>query len=243
MVSMSKEEILEAIKQSAQKNGGRPLGFRSLEKETGITPYQWGKYWAKFTDAQIEAGFEPNSPTPAFEAGYVEKKFIELIRKLGKFPTLGEIRVERLSNPDLPKIPTKKIPTILELARRLHGYTKDKDEYNDIALICTSKIENITIDEEEGSEKTALPFGEVYLYKSGQYYKIGKTNNLIRRGRELKLLLPDEPIPVHSIKTDDPAGVEAYWHKRFEGKRKGNSEFFVLTANDVKSFKRWKRIH
>ena len=83
--------------------------------------------------------------------------------------------------------------------------------------------------------------GEVYLFKSGHYYKIGKTNDTVRRGSELRIQLPETVRLIHSIKTDDPSGIEAYWHKRFEAKRK-NGEWFDLSSAEIKAFKRWRRI-
>jgi len=86
--------------------------------------------------------------------------------------------------------------------------------------------------------------GYVYLLKHGsrREYKIGMTLNPIRREGEMKLQLPEKLEPVHYIKTDDPSGVEAYWHMRFREKRR-EGEWFVLSPVDVKAFKRWRSIY
>jgi len=81
--------------------------------------------------------------------------------------------------------------------------------------------------------------GFVYLMKHGKYYKIGKTNATGRREYELAVQLPEKLRTIHVIKTDDPNGIEEYWHKRFETKR-GNGEWFDLETADVQAFKRRK---
>lgn len=86
--------------------------------------------------------------------------------------------------------------------------------------------------------------GYVYLIKHGsrREYKIGKTVNPLRREGEIALQLPEKLEPIHYIQTDDPSGIETYWHTRFCDKRK-QGEWFALSPEDIRIFKKWKRIY
>ena len=77
--------------------------------------------------------------------------------------------------------------------------------------------------------------GYVYLFKSGKHYKIGRSNAPERRAYEVRLQMPEKVEAVHTIATDDPEGIEAYWHRRLAGKR-ANGEWFALTPEDVAAF-------
>jgi len=79
--------------------------------------------------------------------------------------------------------------------------------------------------------------GHVYLLRHDQDYKIGRSNDVARRCREVALLLPQDLEEVHRIDTDDPEGIERYWHERFAARRL-RGEWFRLTGDDIAAFGR-----
>lgn len=240
MSNITKQEILDAICRTAKENSGKPLGVARFEKETGMNPYDWGKYWARFGDAQKEAGFNPNQLQAAYADDFLIEKIIDLTRKLGKFPTNSEIRVEKGNDPDFPdKKVFLRLGTKAQFATKVVEYCKTKSGCEDVVGLCEPFLEKLN--KEKNDDNANISVGEVYLFKSGRYYKIGKTNDVVRRGNEIRIQLPEKMDLIHSIRTDDPNGIEAYWHRRFEAKRM-RGEWFDLNSADIKAFKRWRRI-
>ena len=239
---MDKEIILKEIRRTADANMGCPLGVRRFESETGIKRSHWQKHWTRFADAQREAGFTPNEKTPPYEKDDVLGKLTDLTRKLGRVPTDGDLKFTTANQSDFPDPATirKKISTKREIVRSLIEYCKNKNLYEDVIKICAA-LETLVEDERQAGVPLSVGSadGFVYLMKSGRYYKIGKTSCVGRREREITLQMPESIKIIHEIKTDDPTGIEAYWHKRFDAKRK-NGEWFDLSSEDVSAFRRRK---
>lgn len=237
---VTKDEILKEIKRLAKENGGVPLGHKRFQDDSGISEYDWRNYWPRFGDAQREAGFTGNTLQKAYKDNFVLEKYIALTRELGKFPVRGELIVKRAKDVGFPTHNVFfRLGTKQKLLSKLLKYAQDK-KYNDIIQLCEKSLEELKPDS-QSEEQDNIVFGSVYLVKSGRYYKIGRTNSMGRRHHEITIILPEDLTLIHDIKTDDPSGVEAYWHRRFESKRK-NGEWFDLSSSDVKAFKRWRKI-
>jgi hypothetical protein len=242
---MDKAHILREIKRTAQANGDVPLGFRKSESETGIRKSDWlGTHWARWNDAIREAGLAPNEMKPATPVTELLEKYAKFAEELGRLPASGDHRFKERRDPEFPDRSTfsKRIGSKAELVLQLLEYCRDRGEFQGVVGMCEVFIRSHQKrSHEEASAQVQTGF--VYLLKHGsrRQYKIGRTNNRLRREGEIGIELPEQIEPIHVIETDDPVGVEAYWHRRLAEKRLKN-EWFALTPDDVRAFKRWRRI-
>lgn len=243
---MDKEHIICEIRRTANANGGLALGWRRFEEETGIRYYDWyGQYWTRWSDAVREAGFEPNRMSEAYDETFLVGQLVLLTHRLGRVPTQGDLLLATKNDPAFPSEKVfRRLGSKPQRAARILTYCEANPGYDDVAALWqqvpTAEPEAVVTEAEDAPNAP----GYVYMLKHGtrREYKIGRTNNPLRREGELGIQLPEKCQPVHYIKTDDPAGVEAYWHNRFASKRK-EGEWFALTLQDVRAFKRWRRIY
>ena len=239
---MKKEHILAEIRRLAKKNGDNPPGVRRFATETGIRESDWaGIYWARWGDALIEAGFSPNVRQGRFDDDAILARLSDLTRELGRLPVKNELRMQRRTDSSFPS--DTAIARHFGLGRRLAAklleFCRLRGEYSDVAEICARNTQSSNDDNESAESAVSICSGSVYLLKIDRFYKIGRSNATGRRLYELNTQYPKKARLVHEIKTDDPAGIEEYWHKRFASKR-GNGEWFDLDANDVSAFRRRK---
>lgn len=151
-------------------------------------------------------------------------QIIEIIRELKRFPTIDDLKLKAWNSTAFPNYQFFEALGDHEKRIKLtREYCKENNIRDVLQYFPTV----------EKSQSSTL--GTVYLYKARNFYKIGRTNNSDRRDREIKLQLPFEAKLVHRIETDDPVGIEKYWHNRFAAKRK-NGEWFCLSDDDIAAF-------
>jgi hypothetical protein len=236
---MTKQHILDEIKRTAKANNGLPLGLRKFRSETGIKDNDWlGKYWVRWSEALEEAGFSANSFVLGYDEEFLLKSFISLIEDLHHFPVNAEMRMKRLNDDSFPSEKTfRQFGNKRQFAERIVKFCKERGGHDEVVAICEPRCKSKAPAKDDSRDEFEIGF--VYLLKSGKHYKIGRSNAAGRRERELQIQLPEAANHVHVIRTDDPVGIEVYWHNRFAAKRvRKEAEWFNLDAADIKAFRR-----
>ncbi len=238
---MTKDHIAQRIRELAATRGGH-VSFDTFISETGIKDkwlrsQEWFNGWNNLLS---ELGLETRAfgvaRTPA---SLIAKAVAEFTTRQGHWPTEDDLRRERKKNCSFPSLSViAPLRRSGQLATLIVALGKEDSQFSTAATIAERHVrsDNDLADVSSGERIK----GYVYLLRSGRRYKIGKSTDPSRRYREVRLELPDETHQVHTIPTDDPTGIEAYWHARFSAKKIRNTEFFELDGSDVQAFKRRK---
>lgn len=231
-----KEKIILEIQKIANELGTSP-GQKTFANSTGITEKEWkGVYWARWGDALRDAGLAPNTLQERYNDDFLLKRYCDATRHFGKAPTKAELRMHSKTVDAFPSYTTmqKHFGTFANLRAKARSWASLKEGYSDVVpLLPAEESTTATIANAKHED------GWVYLLQSGTHYKIGRGQNLERRVKQISISLPEKVELVHAIQTDDPSGIESYWHRRFADRR-ANGEWFNLTPTDVKAFKRRK---
>ena len=196
--------------------------------------YWKGGHWSKWSDLQTEAGFSPNQPTKRIEDDVILRRFVELARAIGRVPTQADLALRRRQDSSFPdKGRFVRWGNKEALLDQAVAFCKRHADFADV----TAVLQHRASASAESRLATHYIKGFVYLIRAGKNFKLGRSNAAGRRLRELSIQLPEKPDTVHVIETDDPEGIEAYWHRRFADRRQGG-EWFRLSKDDVAAFKR-----
>ena len=239
-----REFIISEIRRLAASNGGVPPGEQRFGTATGIARCKWvGLHWLRWSEALAEAGFRPNGLSVRLDSDELLVKLAAFCRELGRFPSHYEIRMQHRSDPAFPGDTT--------LRRHFGGRRRLAAALRRLALADPAWADLLDLVPEPrapappaGPASPPRPAppprrrqGLVYLLKSGSHYKIGQSRDIEHRLRVIGIALPEPVTLIHTIGTDDPRGIEAYWHRRFAARR-ANGEWFALGREDVKAFLR-----
>jgi len=226
-----REFVLAEIRRVAAENGGRSPGAEKFNRITHLSQSYWkGEIWLRWSDAVREAGLTPNVKNPRLDDGQLLLHLAVAIRKFGHIPTTAELRNYRRSGARLPvqKTYINHFGGKRAMLGRLKSWVEDRPEWTDVAAL----LADVNDDEPEPARWT----GAVYLMRAGSLFKIGCSRKPEERTRKVAYGVPAEAVVIHMIETDDPYGVEAYWHRRYAGKRV-RGEWFRLSADEVAAFR------
>lgn len=239
---MDSQKILGAVKRLAVENGGEPPGERAFYSQSGLTLIHLRRAgFANYGEARERAGFGRGAMQGSYSEDELFEPLARLTRDKGRFPTKGEIDVARFATGTPSYSAYSRSTRRGPLRERFVEWCGSRPEFADVAELLQRHAAPPNRSPQAPSRK--LVTGFVYLLRygsTGRDFKIGCTDNVDRRESQIDMMSPTDVRRIHVIETDDPSGIERYWHERFASKRIKNKEIFRLTPEDVAAFKRRK---
>lgn len=233
-----REHILDEIRRTAAANNGEPLGIRAFEIATGIRQSEWkGRFWARWSDAVADAGLQAKTMQEGYDPDRLLEAYCVAARHFGKAPTRDELQMYYHQNEGFPEktVFQRRFGSMGQLRGAARTWASENAAFADVVSLLPEWKEPAKAPE----PSEAIQEGFVYLLKSGDHYKVGRSDNVEKRIKQITIAMPEDVTLVHAIRTDDPPGIEAYWHRRFADRR-ANGEWFKLAAADLRAFKRRK---
>jgi hypothetical protein len=235
---MDKQHILDEIRRTAADNGGAALGRTRFAQATGILEQDWrGTHWERWSDAVLEAGLQVRAPEAPPDKAVVMAQLARLVRRLGRFPSLVELRAQRAADPEFPSGGTfERLGSKVELIDHLQAFCRAQAGFEDVPGILEFSARAARAVTSSAPERSADD-GYVYLVQSGKHYRFLAAALPERSACEAQIRAQEGEHAVHTLRTDDPAGIAAYWERRYMA-RKTSGAWFALTGEDVMAIKR-----
>jgi hypothetical protein len=239
---MNREQVINELQAAAAQNGGKAPGERAFQSATGVTRRDfWKAGFSRYGEAVTAAGLTPNVLWSAPDASTLLDAVLDLAMEKERCPTTGELRVAQEEDKTFPS--ESSIRTLIRsrgmsLSALLLDHARSRG-FEELVRILQPDVDRVAAVSRPSTVNGPKVKGYVYLVRHDRDYKIGRSNDVARRRREIALLLPQDVEHVHIIETDDPEGIEHYWHERFKAAgRHLKGEWYRLTTEDVAAFKR-----
>jgi Meiotically up-regulated gene 113 len=249
---MNKEWYRIKIHELAEANGGNAPGaelFYSTTntKESGWRRKHWND-WNNWGDALEEFGFPRGKFIIGFDRTVILGQLAEFIQSLEppRYPLVDELTRAKRRGREIPSQGAIRrqlgdrdmvISSLIEFCEGKEEFSRALEVCKSIVPVGLTTIHKITQECAEGDTSR----GWVYLIRAQGAYKIGCSRAPYRRAAEIANQSATGAELLHKIETDDPEGIEEYWHRRFSPKRldglnKRSGEWFALTPDDVRAF-------
>jgi hypothetical protein len=164
---MDKQHIIDEIRRTSKD--GKAIGQKLFFTETGIRVHEWhGKYWAKWGDALIEAGFGENEWQVAYDEADIFENLVDLTKRLGRYPTKAEMQLERRRNITFPSPhPIRRLGSKKQIIKKLIDYCQQVGSEDVLAIL--REIPIVGESEEPIEHDDSKPqLGYVYLLASAK---------------------------------------------------------------------------
>jgi len=248
MASLSKDELIALVQRAARANGGRPQGKDHFFSDHGLTKRDlWALGIRSYGDLCELAGYVRNRfAQKPMEADQLFEPLALLTVQIGRFPDTTDREIARRGGAPIPEYRAYRTAqnTNGPLLQQLLEWCRSHPQHSGALQSLEAHVSRVDGAAPPARKRVKVVTGYVYLLRyggRGRKYKIGRSEAPPRRHSQISGMVPDELAIVHVIASDDPIGIERYWHQRFENKLIPNKkEIFLLDAEDVAAFKRRK---